>query len=252
MSNEELELRLLKNAELDFYGHKFKCLTLEEIIEIIGFDTYASLTSVLSIDKNWILNVSLNMDEQIPDEIVEKITTFDIFVSHLNLMDKLIKLLRIFLRYENIYYIPEYQIIVIDKGNIDKFITINGQNLDELFQLLRYAYCLKFEKPEEEIKPANEKARQMLARIKKEDIEHPKPKKSSIDLMSVISGVAHKSNSLNIINIWQLSLYQLWDSYYRLVIIDDNNNTITGIYAGTVDKEKIDLKEISWIKKIKK
>jgi hypothetical protein len=77
LSNEELELRLLKNAELDFYGHKFKCLTLEEIIEIIGFDTYASLTSVLSIDKNWILNVSLNMDEQIPDEIVEKIVIFE-------------------------------------------------------------------------------------------------------------------------------------------------------------------------------
>lgn len=41
-----------------------------------------------------------------------------------------------------------------------------------------------------------------------------------MELGNIISAVANKSQSLNILNIWDLTIYQLWDCFSRI----SNNN----------------------------
>ena len=70
----------------------------------------------------------------------------------------------------------------------------------------------------------------------------------NMELGNIISAVANKSPSLNIINIWDLTIFQLWDCFGRL-----SNNNIYDINAASVsawgDKDnKFDFG--GWYKKI--
>lgn len=60
-----------------------------------------------------------------------------------------------------------------------------------------------------------------------------KSKQTSVDqkmeLGNIISAVANKSQSLNIINIWDLTVYQVWDCFSRL-----SNNSIYDIQSMSV------------------
>ena len=50
-----------------------------------------------------------------------------------------------------------------------------------------------------------------------------------MELGNIISAVANKSQSLNILNIWDLTVYQLWDCFSRL-----SNNSIYDIQSMSV------------------
>jgi len=64
----------------------------------------------------------------------------------------------------------------------------------------------------------------------------------------MISGLGWKANNINIFDVWDLTVYQLYDGLNRLKIIDDYQFTLSGIYAGTIDSGKINLKDINWMK----
>ena len=53
--------------------------------------------------------------------------------------------------------------------------------------------------------------------------------KNNMELGNIISAVANKSQSLNIINIWELTVYQVWDCFSRL-----SNNSIYDIQSMSV------------------
>ena len=51
----------------------------------------------------------------------------------------------------------------------------------------------------------------------------------NMELGNIISAVASKSHSLNILNIWDLTVFQLWDCFARLT-----NNSIYDIQSMSV------------------
>ena len=51
----------------------------------------------------------------------------------------------------------------------------------------------------------------------------------NLELGNILSAVANKSQSLNIVNIWDLTVYQLWDCFFRL-----SNNNIYNIQSMSV------------------
>ncbi len=63
-------------------------------------------------------------------------------------------------------------------------------------------------------------------------------RKTATNLQSIVSGIAWKSGSINLLNITDLTIYQIYDGYYRLHTIDDCNHTFTGIYSGAIDSKK--------------
>ena len=67
-----------------------------------------------------------------------------------------------------------------------------------------------------------------LQRGRSEKAKHTKADKN-MELGNIISAVANKSQSLNILNIWDLTVYQLWDCFSRL-----SNNSIYDIQSMSV------------------
>lgn len=51
----------------------------------------------------------------------------------------------------------------------------------------------------------------------------------NMELGNIISAIAAKSQSLNILNIWDLTVYQVWDCFWRL-----SNNSIYNIQSMSV------------------
>ena len=67
-------------------------------------------------------------------------------------------------------------------------------------------------------------------------------------LGNIISVVANKHPSINILNIWELTIYQLWDTFNRL-----SNNNIYDISALSVavwGDEKKQFNISDWFKRI--
>ena len=239
-SNANLELKLLKGSTIIIDGIKIKPLTLAIIVDDLGFDQYAQLLSILGFDKS-------KFKDDIPEDEYEKVCNFDFFVAHETLMNSFLDFLRMVLNYLDIYYIPQYQSIVLECGK--EVVFINRDNADKIVNVFRKMYNITIEK-EEEYNPANDRARAIIEQIKKKKEAYANiHKEEEVDLNSIISGVAWKSTNTNIFNLFDLTIYQLYDAYYRLEIVDNYYNTITGLYTGNIDGKTVNPKKISWIKK---
>lgn len=244
MNDEELELKLLKGSTINIDGIKIKPLLLDYIIEDvenggIGYEKYNNLISIMGIDKSNLTDIT--------SEQLDEIKNFDIFMFNKELMNLLIEFLKIFLNCNNILYLDEQQVIIIDYKTHQAY--IHRENYDYIIKIFKKMYCISFGK-ENEYKAANEQARVLIEKIKKRDEELSKIKaKQAPNIFSIISGVAWKSHNINIFNIFKLTIFQLYDAYYRLDIIDNCQYTMSGIYAGTIDSKNIKQEELTWIKK---
>jgi hypothetical protein len=104
---------------------------------------------------------------------------------------------------------------------------------------------------EEEFRPAGAAVakfiKEMLEERKKRQKQKPK-QKETINLRSIISGLAWKSGSPNLQSILELTNYQLYDGFKRLEKIDNVYYTLLGIYTGNVDVKKINTSELNYAK----
>ena len=239
-SNTELELKLLKGSTITVDGIKIKPLTLTDIVEDLGFDKYVQTLGILGFDKS-------KFKDDISKDEYEEITNFDFYVAHGQLMDAFLDFLRTFLSYDSVSLNLEYQSIFLKSG--EELVFINRDNADKIINIFRKMYNIQIEK-EPEYNPANDRARAIIEKIKKKnEIYANLYKEEDIDLNSIISGVAWKSTNTNIFNVFDLTIYQLYDAYYRLEIVDNYYNTMTGLYTGNIDVKTVNPKKISWIKK---
>jgi len=227
------ELKLLKGSSFFVNEIEIKPLTLKEIVDI-GYMKYQQYLNVYILDLEDIL-----LD--IPEEFNE-IKIFDLLLNSGidDLLENLLSSIYFFFKPKNIKVI-ENEIILDDN-------IINRDNWDSICEIIKIQNCVK-KAEKEEYNPANEKAREIIEKIKA--LKKSIPQRESITLASMISGIAWKSHNINIINIWDITMYQLYDALNRLNLIDDYNFTLSGLYAGTIDGTKIDMKKINWMKIIK-
>ncbi|AYP68254.1 hypothetical protein PQE75_gp225 [Bacillus phage vB_BcoS-136] len=136
--------------------------------------------------------------------------------------------------------IGEDEITIITRDNFDDLTTV--------IKLQNYLEKPKSDKSEEN--PVDEETKMLQEHMKKmrEKVEAKKNRQrqddgeSDIDISDIISAVSSKSNSINKLNIWELTLYQLYDEYARLELIDNYDLSIKAMMAGA---EKVDLKHWS-------
>jgi hypothetical protein len=102
---------------------------------------------------------------------------------------------------------------------------------------------------DENLKFGNEFSRKSYIKAQKAKIRNAKPE----GLDNIISAVAWKSPNLSIKEIFDISIYQLYDGYFRLIKIDNYENTMRGLYSGSIDtsKTKIDFDKINWASSLK-
>lgn len=218
-------------------GIEIKPFTIAEITDQIGYEKYQQLLNIFILEVKDIL-------KEVPEEL-NNINVFDLIVQGRirELFEGLLESICLFLRINNLD-----ELDINENGLVINTKLINSNNWDKLCKIIKMQNCIS-KQEEEKYNPANEKAREIIEKIKRYKNEMPK-KKELITFPSMISGLAWKSNNVNIFDVYNLTIYQLYDGLKRLNLIDDYQFTLSGIYAGTVDSKKINLNNINWMKTI--
>jgi len=183
-------------------------------------------------------------------ENIDKLNSFDILclfcIQDDSFKNVCLDAIKCFFKKDSIF-IKDHMIFVV--GDINEKKILHRNNFEQLKNILRKQNCIK-QKREEEYNPANAEAEEFIKEIEKKNKIYAKiKKKDDITLYSIISSIAWKSH-IGINAVWDLTIYQLYDAYHRLGLIDNYDKTMHGIYSGTIDSKKIKLKEIDWSKDI--
>jgi hypothetical protein len=238
---DDIELRLLVGlpVEIESVGYIYSPLVKETIS--IGQNTYSQYLSLLLVDKEKISSTSKTDD----------ISTFDVILS-LYIHDRnfsvgFIKALEFLFR-ENVSFGYTDSEAFFYLGGIEDKRYITKNNIELIQAVVRVANQVKVaDEEEEQYNPADEQARKIIEEMLARRKNKPKPK-PTMNLHSIISGLASKSSSINHLNVGDLSIYQLYDNFYRLEVIENYHYTLVGIYTGNVDSKKINFKNIHWTK----
>lgn len=224
--------------------------TLRSISSIGGYDTYQYYLSILLMDLKTYLTMVGNLEqyELIPDEDKLKFNIFDLLILNEQFSLLLQDILNFFIK-EDVMYSQENKYYIV-KENEEIVGTITKDNYNSMCDLIRQRNCIKSSQEEDLSKVKNKKALEILNKIKKGRAVKEKQSKAdkNMELGNIISAIANKSQSLNILNIWDLTVFQIWDCFTRL-----NNNNIYDIQSMSVaawgDKDN-HFDATTWFKRI--
>ena len=244
--DNDINLKLLAGMHIDINNlGVLTPLKLKQIIDL-GEQVYNELLSVLLIDKS---NIEGLKEEEFSNLEILMVYSY----QNIEFREKVLKSLKLFLgneffmSNEGLFYCRK---LISDNYGlfVYKNLVLDKDPFDDFQYVLKKANHIE-NKKEDEIIPGNERARKFMEKLKlsKQNIKKPE----TMNLHSIISGIAWKSNNTNIINIFDLTIYQLYDAYHRLENIDNYHYTLSGLYAGTVDGKNINLSKITWTKIIK-
>ena len=213
------KLKLLAGDEkIEVDGIVFKQPKLRDIKDL-GCNLYYTYISFLIIDVEEYLT-TIKREDLIPVFRQHNLTMFDIYKDN---------------SYERQFFIEALSFFVASKVEFkDGEFVINDIILDlpkyrKIIQIIGEINYLNIEDKHEFY--ANEKARQIAEKIRKAKEKRKKTQqKDSITLPDIISAVASRKESLNLLNIWDLTIYQLYDHYSRL-IAEDNFDICAMNYA---------------------
>lgn len=101
----------------------------------------------------------------------------------------------------------------------------------------------------------NEFAKEQILRDAKADIERAKRKRKLLGSKSqylplISSFVVSKGVNYNWSNVWDITIAQFFDSFYRLQKRDNAENLYRGLYSGCIDYNKIK-KDLNWFEPFK-
>ncbi|WP_343209447.1 hypothetical protein [Anaerolentibacter hominis] len=213
-------------------------------ISRLGLDTYnLYLSCLLMSPRNYydMKNLSSFYESMTEEEQAEQ-NLFDLVTADPELCPLYERVLNFFFL-EEIRYHAEYNVFLsfraAQKGEEEPEAAgiIRRENFDEIADLILQLNYIAG-KAEQPAKVKNKKASEILKKLQKGRALKPQSKEDAekMDLGNIISSLASYHKSLNLINIWDLTVYQLYDQFYR-----QNNNNVYDIQAMSVsawgDKE---------------
>lgn len=170
--------------------------------------------------------------ESLTDEQRSEMTMWEVVMLEPDVVPGYLRMFNFFFLERVIF--REGVFLVIDTDDYktpDDELEINKDNLrgilhhdlfTDVLDVIQQVCCMKSKKPVniKDIKFKNDKTRRMYERMlkAKEEKDRIEAKKNAKDfaIPNVISSVAAKSNNLNIINIWDATLFQLFDQFNKL------------------------------------
>jgi hypothetical protein len=224
------EMRLQRGKPIDIGICKVYPLTLDEIDEL-SEEVYYHYLSILLFDKDTSLSDNISPKDI---EQISKMTNYEILCIQ-SLQDEalatsLITAFMIFLK-ENVIF--NNGLFYLGKLDERRFIT--SSDFEKIQIILRKQNYLQ-EAKKKEFKPANDKAAEIMEKMRKakEKIQQQQ-KDNQIGLSDIVSIVSTYSNDVNVLNVWNLTVYQLYMCYLRLILWDDYHNNF--ILLPHVDKK---------------
>lgn len=229
MINETLALRLLSGEPIEYQGITIPSLTLRDIKDI-GYEEYAKVLSYVTFDLDDKFYEGLPKEArylmphqyfklvQQDEQFLNMIFSFErVFKSKVNLNDNLE--------------------IVFESGD-NKGKILSRDIYYEIINIIKILYGLADSESEKYV-PADAKAEEIANKIKvaKEKLGKKNSGDAPIRFSDIISSVSTKSNSVNKFSVWDLTVYQLYDEYGRLQMIDEFNMNYGALLQGAKDIE---------------
>jgi hypothetical protein len=244
MNLKDLELKLLAGLPIEIQDvGSLYIPTLKEIISL-GESRYNHLVSALLFDKK---------DQQNLKDLNGTNFEFLLFYCHYYPNEELS---RDFIESLELHFKDKVSISEEDGffylGDYQERRLIDEDNFEFIRDVVRKANHIRSPEEEEEegYNPANETAAQFIKELEEKKKKRPKPKET-INLHSIISGLAWKPNGINLKEIFDLTIYQIYNGFAATENIDNYHYTMSGIYAGTVDGKKIKPETIHWARVLK-
>lgn len=200
-------------------------------ISSIGINTYHYYLTVLLMDLKTCLSM-LGQEGAFPSLSAEnntQISVFDLLTVNNQLASLLECVLNFFIE-EEVVYSTEHKMFLVQK-NHELVGTITKEKYPLVCNLICQRVCIQSDHEDDVSKVKNKKAMDIMKKLREGRAQKAKRTKSdkNMELGNIISAVANKSHSLNIINIWDLTVYQVWDCFSRL-----SNNNIYDIQSMSV------------------
>ena len=151
---------------------------------------------------------------------------------------------------------PEYTVSIEDRfimllnPAVGRTVMINEENFEELQFVISTILCLQSSNNKDDFNPVGDKAREIAEKLRRgrEKVARLKGQDSNQEsdfLSKYISGLGIGTNSLNIRDVLELTLYQLFDQLERYSLFMSYNIAIKAKMAGAEGVEDVD-----WLKNI--
>lgn len=248
--NVDTRIKLLANLPIEIPGaglaHSF---TIKDICEI-GYEKYSEIMNIFMYDV-----------KQIKEFENEDINIFDIIVNidGNELRETFEYACKKIFKINHCTLSTHYQclfiegILSVENGGIEKTKNINRHNFNNLKDFILISNGLS-SFIETQSNPKDENAKRISEKIAKskkvvDRLKSSESKINNIDISDIISAVTTRSHNINKTNFLDLSIYQLYDEYNRLNMIDNYEKTFQIMIHGASSKEsKLELKH--WSSKI--
>lgn len=226
--------------------------TLKKIWDL-GYQTYQSYLNFLLISPEMycnVINPSLKQWYETRLHLNNNITLFDICQVDNNLIKTLEEIF-------NFYFIEDvswnedkkmFFISVTKDDEISLIGAINQTTWSDVIDIILQLSNIHIEEDTDNIK--SNKAKAIMEKIKagrKKMAEKDKSRKD-FELDNLVSVVANRHSNLNILNIWGLTVNQLWDTFTRLM--NDNIYGMTSRSVSVWGDEQKQFNANDWIKRI--
>jgi hypothetical protein len=209
MHNNDLELKLTKGSpiKIENVGTLYP-LTLGEISDI-GEMEYNKMIYSFSLKKEMF-------------NIENEISQFELTLLYCRQDEDFRNL---FL--ESVFVFTKETLNIFDENNTcffyfgsleeERFVGI--KEFDEIVQIIKRQNFINDKEKEEEFNPTSEKAKELIDKLKyfRQRVKE-KNQEKGLDLSDIISIVAAHSGNINIFNVWDLTVFQLYSLYIRLMM----------------------------------
>lgn len=233
------ELKLLKGSHIQIMeGLNIYPLTIGEITDDIGEEIYNSFLSIITLTRSKVdVDSGAVTREELNSVNNDLELIFLLSTKDPQILAIFILALKTFLK-SDIDIVKDVGIVI---KNDNGTFSLEYDLFKQIKSVIMKQNYLKEEK-EIEYKPVNSKAEELMEKLKKEKAKIQKQNTDNgLSLSGIVSIVATYSNDVNIFTVWNLTIYQLYEIYLRIVVWD-NYHTNFLLIPHVSDSTSLDLK----------
>lgn len=238
--NIGMKAKLIKGSDITVNNIRIKHYKIGYLVDEVGLDKYFYMIHIATLKPKDLLKKEVLKE-------FKDINMFDIFCMSEDMNNTFIAFLNFFTG-----YVWDF----IDGGSFMEFHAINEcgnrvhisrDNFNDVMDVVCKMYCTDMQKPKEsERDDIDDEMAQWLRELEEEEGKVNQAKGTFLTIISILTGIANRHPSLNLINIWDYSIYQIQYTYRTLCKIDNENRVFAGVYAGTIDTKKMDLEKMHY------
>lgn len=243
MTELDIKLKLLTGRSINVEGFgEIKPLTIREIIDM-DYSKYAESLNTLLLEKKHIL------DEETLQEF-DQISDLELIIFMAD--DKFSEIIE--LSYCKIFgaksaFIDKEDFCIFLKFSDDEndFKVINRSNYDDVIKIIKLQNCIEHISDldiDDDFNKESEEVKKFKSRLKELEKEREKAKKrrdgkddneESLDFYDIISSLGGKSFNTNEVDLLNFTIYQVYEKFKRIQIIDKYEIDVQTMLAGAKD-----------------